>query len=135
MARASKRRAAVPLSGCHAGVPLTGRTSAPLCLALIAFAGDAATPKPSTWLRLALVSAAATGVWILMMREASRRGGPICAVVLRDGLVSVVAVLASLYPVVTAAAAHVVLGERLTVRRRAATAVIVTGVLLVALGS
>lgn len=138
---------------------------------------------PPGWLRLALITAVATGVWIVVMREASRRGDPLWAVVtfrateisllvvaamvagtrvpdlrehrgslltlgllealsvvlfavaLQDGLVSVVAVLASLYPVVTAVAAHVVLGERLDLRQRAAAGVIVGGVLLVAAGS
>jgi uncharacterized membrane protein len=52
----------------------------------------------------------------------------------RSGLVSVVAVLASLYPVVTVLLARQLLGERLLSVQRAGTATALGGVALLAAG-
>ena len=53
---------------------------------------------------------------------------------LNEGLVSLVSVLASLYPVVTLALACSLLGERVASPRRAGVAVALAGVALIAAG-
>ena len=57
------------------------------------------------------------------------------ALALNEGLVSVVAVLASLYPLVTILLARAVLGERLQRAQRAGAVVALSGVALIAAGS
>ncbi|MFN2615663.1 MAG: EamA family transporter [Thermoleophilaceae bacterium] len=52
----------------------------------------------------------------------------------REGLVSIVAVLASLYPVVVIALAHMVLGERLRASQAAGVALALGGVVLISAG-
>jgi drug/metabolite transporter (DMT)-like permease len=139
----------------------------------------AAPVSSDRWLGLAAMAAMGIGTWVILIRQASRVGDPLWAVlafrvseltaiavvllarrdslpslhgtgraliaigilesigsvlfatVLRVGMISIVAVLGSLYPLVTALAARVFLGERLRASQLRASAVTLAGIAIV----
>lgn len=118
-------------------------------LTLFGAASDAGAPEAVFTSRLALVLC--TGAVVAVRRlpvRVPRRGLPAVAlpgllllvgtvsygIATTQGLVSVVAVLATLAPVVTVALAVVVLGERLAPRQQVGVATALTGVVLLAAG-
>ena len=138
-----------------------GRVAAGVGLAILAAAGfglyivliDEASAASAWWAVLvARMAAAALAVGVCAIRSslrADRRHFPalaaigifdvganvLLALALNEGLVSVVAVLASLYPLVTILLARAVLGERLQRAQRAGAVVALSGVALIAAGS
>jgi drug/metabolite transporter (DMT)-like permease len=124
-----------------------------LCLGLFYVAFDAASEGGTAWAVLMQRAAfVAVVVPIALARRRrlsiSRRDIPVVALIgLLDvgalallaeattrGLVSVVSVIASLYPVTTVVLAHVVLGERIAVSQRAGVVGAFAGVALVTAG-
>ena len=118
-------------------------------LTLFGAASDASAPWAVFTSRLSLVLLTAAVVVVRRLPAAvPRRGLPAVAlpgllllvgtvaygVATTQGLVSVVAVLATLAPVVTVALAVVVLGERLAARQQVGVATALTGVVLLAAG-
>jgi len=102
---------------------LTMRLAAfPLVLLIVLFVGPRVMPGRRAWLLLAFVGAADTGATLLYGAASTR------------GLLSVVAVLSSLYPIVIVVLARVLLHERIARPQLAGVAVALTGVALISAG-
>jgi drug/metabolite transporter (DMT)-like permease len=102
---------------------LTMRIAAvPLVLLLAFFAGPRARPSRKAWLLLIGVGIADTGATLLYGAASTR------------GLLSIVAVLSSLYPIVIVVLARVLLAERVAQAQLAGVAVALVGVALVSAG-
>ncbi len=102
---------------------LTMRLAAvPLVLLLVFTVGPRVVPARRMWLMLALVGAADTGATLLYGAATTR------------GLLSVVAVLSSLYPIVIVVLARVLLSERIARPQLAGVAVALGGVALISAG-
>jgi len=94
----------------------------PLVLVLLFTVGPRVMPARRIWLMLALVGAADTGATLLYGAATTR------------GLLSVVAVLSSLYPIVIVVLARVLLSERIARAQLAGVAVALGGVALISAG-
>ena len=126
-----------------------------LCLGLFYVAFDAASEESVGWAVLmqrltfvALVAPIALAVWGRGKLVVSRRDLPAIALVgLLDvgalallseattrGMIGVVSVIASLYPVTTVVLAHLLLGERIAVSQRAGVVGAIAGAALVTAG-
>jgi drug/metabolite transporter (DMT)-like permease len=102
---------------------LTMRIAAvPLVLLLVFTVAPRVVPARRLWLMLALVGAADTGATLLYGAATTR------------GLLSVVAVLSSLYPIVIVVLARVLLSERIARPQLAGVAVALGGVALISAG-
>jgi drug/metabolite transporter (DMT)-like permease len=102
---------------------LTMRLAAvPLVLLIVFAVGPRALPSRRFWLMLAFVGAADTGATLLYGAASTR------------GLLSVVAVLSSLYPIVIVILARVLLSERIAKPQLAGVAVALCGVALISAG-
>jgi drug/metabolite transporter (DMT)-like permease len=102
---------------------LTMRIAAvPLVLVLLFTVGPRVMPARRMWLMLALVGAADTGATLLYGAATTR------------GLLSVVAVLSSLYPIVIVVLARILLSERIARPQLAGVAVALAGVALISAG-
>lgn len=102
---------------------LTMRIAAvPLVLLLVFTVAPRVVPARRMWLMLALVGAADTGATLLYGAATTR------------GLLSVVAVLSSLYPIVIVVLARVLLSERIARPQLAGVAVALGGVALISAG-
>jgi drug/metabolite transporter (DMT)-like permease len=102
---------------------LTMRVAAvPLVLLLVFTVGPRGAPGRRAWGMLALVGAADTGATLLYGAASTR------------GLLSIVAVLSSLYPIVIVVLARVLLNERIARAQLAGVAVALCGVALISAG-
>ncbi len=102
---------------------LTMRVAAvPLVLLLVFTVGPRVAPGRRAWGMLALVGAADTGATLLYGAASTR------------GLLSIVAVLSSLYPIVIVVLARVLLAERVARPQLAGVAVALAGVALISAG-
>jgi drug/metabolite transporter (DMT)-like permease len=94
----------------------------PIVLLIVLAVGPRVVPGRRTWLMLACVGAADTGATLLYGAATTR------------GLLSVVAVLSSLYPIVIVVLARVLLSERIARPQLAGVAVALAGVALISAG-
>jgi drug/metabolite transporter (DMT)-like permease len=102
---------------------LTMRIAAvPLVLLLVLLVGPRARPGRRTWQMLVCVGAADTGATLLYGAASTR------------GLLSVVAVLSSLYPIVIVVLARILLSERIARPQLAGVGVALCGVALISAG-
>jgi drug/metabolite transporter (DMT)-like permease len=102
---------------------LTMRLAAfPLVLLIVLFVGPRVMPGRRAWALLAFVGAADTGATLLYGAASTR------------GLLSVVAVLSSLYPIVIVVLARVLLNERIAPPQLAGVGVALAGVALISAG-